>query len=58
MFRDTKRKYSGIDEATFEDLAFPNCSSRAPDFVGRRGCLSAASSAAAKKSEEGMALKI
>jgi len=28
---------------------------RAPDCVGRRGCSSAASSAAAEKSEEGMA---
>ncbi len=58
MFRDIKRKYSGLDEATIEDLAFPNRSSRAPDYVGRRVCLSEASYAAAEKSDEGMALKI
>ncbi|KKN60520.1 hypothetical protein LCGC14_0530990 [marine sediment metagenome] len=44
--------------ATIEDLAFPNRSSRAPDSVGRRVCLSEASYAAAEKSDEGMALKI
>jgi len=44
-----------MEKATIEDLAFLNRSSREPDLVGRRGCLSAASSAAAEKSEEGMA---
>ncbi len=39
-------------EATIEGLAFPNCSSREPDEVGRRGCLSGASSAAAEKGSE------
>ena len=58
MFRDIKRKYSGVSVATIEDLAFPNRSSRAPDYVGRRVCLSEASYAAAEKSDEGMALKI
>jgi len=37
------------------DWLSANCSSRVPDFVGQRGCLSVASSAAAEKSEEGMA---
>ncbi len=45
-------------EATVEDLAFGVRSSREPDKVGRRGCLSEASSAAAEKSERRMALKI
>jgi hypothetical protein len=44
--------------ATIEDLAFPNRSARAPDYVGRRVCLSEASYAAAEKNDEGMALKI
>ena len=44
--------------ATIEDLAFPNRSSKAPDRVGRRVCLSEASYAAVEKSDEGMALKI
>jgi hypothetical protein len=44
--------------ATIEDLAFGVRSSREPDGVGRRGCLSGASSAAAEKSERRMALKI
>jgi len=44
-----------MDEATFEDLASMNRSSRKPDKVGRRVCLSGASYAAAKKSDEGMA---
>jgi hypothetical protein len=44
--------------ATIEDLAFPNRSARAPDYVGRRVCLSEASYEAAEKSDEGMALKI
>ncbi len=44
--------------ATFEDLAFPNHSSRGVDEIDRRVCLSAASYAAAEKSGEGMALKI
>jgi len=55
MYRDIKRKYSVMAEATIEDLAFPNRSSRVLDYVGRQGCLSTASSAAAEKSEEGMA---
>jgi len=55
IFQDIRRKHSGMDEATIEDLAFSNRSSRAPDCVGRRGCLSEASSAAAEKREEGMA---
>jgi len=45
-------------------LGFPNdvasqrrCPSRGPDEVGRRGCLSEASSAAAEKGCEGTALK-
>ncbi|MGB2764449.1 MAG: hypothetical protein WBC02_08785 [Candidatus Aminicenantaceae bacterium] len=40
-----------MDEATFEDLASLNLSSRKPDRVGRRVCLSKASYAAAEKSE-------
>jgi hypothetical protein len=44
--------------ATIEDLAFGVRSLREPDEVGRRGCLSGASSAAAEKSERRMALKI
>jgi hypothetical protein len=51
MFRDIKRKYSGMIVATIEDLAFPNRSSREPDYVGRRVCLSEASYAAAEKSD-------
>jgi len=51
-------KYLEMPEATIEDLAFPMRSSRASDCIGRRGCLSAASSAADEKSGEGMALKI
>jgi hypothetical protein len=47
-----------IAAATIEDLAFDIRSSREPDEVGRRGCLSEASSAAAEKSEWRMALKI
>ena len=43
--------------ATIEGLAFLSRSSRAPDFVGRRVCLSGASYAAAEKSDEGTALK-
>jgi hypothetical protein len=44
--------------ATIEDLAFGIRSSREPDGVGRRVCLSGASYAAAEKSEWRMALKI
>ncbi len=47
-----------IAVATIEDLAFDIRSLREPDEVGRRGCLSGASSAAAEKSEWRMALKI
>ncbi len=47
-----------MSAATIEDLAFPNRSSRVPDIVGRRVCLSEASYAAADKSDEEMALKI
>jgi hypothetical protein len=43
--------------ATIEGLAFPSRPSREPDEVGRRGCLSEASSAAAEKDGEGTALK-
>jgi hypothetical protein len=52
------RKYSGMDEATIEDLAFGIRSSREPDEAGRRVCLSGASYAAAEKSEWRMASKI
>ncbi len=44
-------RFWGIDEATIEDLAFGICSSREPDGVGQRVCLSVASYAAAEKSE-------
>ncbi len=47
-----------IDAATIEDLAFGIRSSREPDGVGRRVCLSGASYADAEKSEWRMALKI
>ncbi len=47
-----------IATATIEDLAFGIRSSREPDAVGRRVCLSGASYAAAEKSEWRMALKI
>jgi len=47
-----------IAAATLSDLSFGIRSSRGPGFAGRRGCLSAASSAAAEKSEWRMALKI
>ena len=50
-----KRKYSGMDEATIEDLAFLNRSLRESGEAGHRVCLSAASYAGAEKSEEGMA---
>ncbi len=43
--------------ATIEGLAFQSRSSRAPDCVGRRVCLSGASYAAAEKGDEGTALK-
>jgi len=46
-----------IAVATIEDLAFGIRSSRGPDKVGRRVCLSGASYAAAEKSEWRMALK-
>jgi hypothetical protein len=47
-----------MDDVTIEDLAFGVRSSRGPDGVGRRVCLSEASYAAAEKSEWRMALKI
>ena len=47
-----------IAVATIEDLAFGIRSSRGPDKVGRRVCLSGASYAAAENSEWRMALKI
>ncbi len=40
-----------MDDVTIEDLAFGIRSSREPDGVGRRVCLSVASYAAAEKSE-------
>ena len=62
-FRDNWLLCSGqrfweIDAATIEDLAFGIRSSREPDGVGRRVCLSGASYADAEKSEWRMALKI
>ena len=54
----SSRRFWGIAEATIEDLAFGIRSSREPDGVGRRVCLSEASYAAAEKSEWRMALKI
>jgi len=50
MSLDTKREYSGMDEATLKDLAFKFCSSREVHAVDRQVCLSAASYAAAEKS--------
>jgi hypothetical protein len=47
-----------MDDVTIEDLAFGIRSSREPDGVGRQVCLSAASYAAAEKSEWRIALKI
>jgi len=47
-----------VEDATFEDLASLNRSSRRSDKVGRRVCLSRASYAAAEKSNEGMAWRI
>jgi hypothetical protein len=55
---ENKRRYSGKDEATFEDLAFGVRSLREVDRVDLRVCLSAASYAAAEKAERRMALKI
>jgi hypothetical protein len=55
---NSQQRVLGIAEATIEDLAFGICSSREPDEVGRRVCLSEASYAAAEKSEWRMALKI
>jgi hypothetical protein len=62
-FRDKRLLCSGqrfweIDAATIEDLAFGIRSSREPDLVGRRVCLSGASYADAEKNEWRMALKI
>jgi len=62
-FRDNWLLCSGqrfweIAAATIEDLAFEIRSSREPDGVGRRVCLSGASYADAEKSEWRMALKI
>jgi hypothetical protein len=51
-------RFGEIAAATIEDLAFGIRSSREPDFVGRRVCLSRASYAAAEKNEWRMALKI
>jgi hypothetical protein len=45
------RRFWGIADATIEDLAFDVRSSRGPDGVGQRVCLSKASYAAAEKSE-------
>ncbi|MGB2763440.1 MAG: hypothetical protein WBC02_11050 [Candidatus Aminicenantaceae bacterium] len=44
-----------MDKATIEDLAFLNRSLRVSGEAGHRVCLSVASYADAKKSEEGMA---
>ncbi|NOR52704.1 MAG: hypothetical protein GQ536_01250 [Candidatus Aminicenantes bacterium] len=44
-------RFWGIAVATIEDLAFGARSSREPDGVGQRVCLSAASYAAAEKNE-------
>ncbi|MQY61651.1 hypothetical protein GH153_07450 [bacterium] len=52
------QRFWEIDAATIEDLAFGIRSSREPDGVGRRVCLSRASYADAEKSEWRMALKI
>ena len=52
------QRFWEISAATIEDLAFGSRSSREPDGVGRRVCLSGASYAAAAKSEWRMALKI
>jgi integrase len=62
-FRDNWLLCSGqrfweIVAATIEDLAFGIRSSREPDGVGRRVCLSGASYGDAEKSEWRMALKI
>ncbi len=53
-----KAKVLGMDDVTIEDLAFGVCSSREPDGVGQRVCLSIASYVAAEKAEYRMALKI
>ncbi|NOR52594.1 MAG: hypothetical protein GQ536_00685 [Candidatus Aminicenantes bacterium] len=50
-------RFWGIAIATIEDLAFGIRSSRGPDGVGQRVCLSVASYAAAEKSEWRIALK-
>jgi len=52
------RRFWEIVAATIEDLAFGIRSSREPDGVGRRVCLSGASYADAEKREWRMALKI
>jgi len=51
MSRDLRSKYSGMDEATIEDLAFGVRPSREVDEVDLRVCLSGASYAAAEKVE-------
>jgi hypothetical protein len=48
----------GVEEATFEDLAFGFRSWREVDRVDLRVCLSGASYAVAEKTESRMALKI
>jgi hypothetical protein len=50
--------FLGMEEATFEDLAFGFRFLREVDEVDLRVCLSGASYAAAEKSERRMALKI
>jgi hypothetical protein len=47
----SQKRFWGIAAATIEDLAIEIRSSREPDGVGRRACLSEASCAAAEKSE-------
>ncbi len=51
IFNLTIIRFWGIAKATIEDLAFGVRSSREPDGVGERVCLSVASYAAAEKSE-------
>ncbi len=58
LFKIVWVKYTGMDEATIEDLAFGIRSSREPDGGGRHVCLSGASYADAEKGEWRMALKI
>ena len=49
FYQEIRSKYSGLDKATIEDLAFPNCPSKEADEIGRRVCLSVASYAGAER---------